>query len=53
VRDRPRVNAAIFGLARHEVITIVATAQLLPRDIEDRVIYSVLAKPVARFEERL
>jgi hypothetical protein len=32
------------------LLAIVATAQLLPRDIEDRVIYSVLAKPVARFE---
>ncbi len=32
------------------LLAIVVTAQLLPRDIEDRVIYSVLAKPVARFE---
>ncbi len=32
------------------LLAIVATAQLLPRDIEDRVVYSVLAKPVARFE---
>jgi ABC-2 type transport system permease protein len=35
------------------LLAIVATAQLLPRDIEDRVIYSVLAKPVARFEYML
>src|SRR5438067_7391067 len=32
------------------LLAIVATAQLLPRDIEDRVVYSVLAKPVSRFE---
>ena len=32
------------------LLAIVATAQLLPRDIEDRVVYSVLAKPVPRFE---
>src|SRR5436189_556189 len=32
------------------MLAIVATAQLLPRDIEDRVVYSVLAKPVRRFE---
>src|SRR5436190_16603986 len=32
------------------LLAIVATAQLLPRDMEDRVIYSVLAKPVTRFE---
>jgi ABC-type transport system involved in multi-copper enzyme maturation permease subunit len=32
------------------MLAIVATAQLLPRDLEDRVIYSVLAKPVRRFE---
>ena len=32
------------------LLAIVATAQLLPRDLEDRVVYSVLAKPVPRFE---
>ena len=32
------------------MLAIVATAQLLPRDLEDRVIYSVLAKPVRREE---
>lgn len=32
------------------LLAIVATAQMLPRDLEDRVIYSVLAKPVRRFE---
>ena len=35
------------------MLAIVATAQLLPRDLEDRVIYSVLAKPVRRFEYML
>ncbi|HEY2103398.1 MAG TPA: ABC transporter permease subunit [Chthoniobacterales bacterium] len=32
------------------LLAIVATAQLLPRDMEDRVVYSVLAKPVSRFD---
>ncbi len=32
------------------LLAIVATAQLLPRDLEDRVVYSILAKPVWRFE---
>ncbi|MEP7071780.1 MAG: hypothetical protein ABI839_05300 [Verrucomicrobiota bacterium] len=32
------------------LLAIVATAQLLPRDLEDRVVYSILAKPVRRFE---
>jgi hypothetical protein len=35
------------------LLAILVTAQLLPRDAEDRVIYSVLAKPVARFEYML
>ncbi len=32
------------------LLAIVATAQLLPRDIEDRTIYTILAKPVPRYE---
>jgi len=32
------------------VISIVATALLLPRDIEDRTLYTILAKPVPRFD---
>jgi hypothetical protein len=32
------------------LLAIVATARLLPQDIEDRTIYTILAKPVARFE---
>jgi len=32
------------------LLAIVATATLIPRDIEDRTIYTVLAKPVPRFE---
>lgn len=32
------------------LLAIVATAQLLPRDVEDRTIYTILAKPVPRFE---
>jgi len=32
------------------LLAIVATAQLIPRDLEDRTIYTVLAKPVPRYE---
>jgi hypothetical protein len=32
------------------LLAIVATARLIPQDIEDRTIYSILAKPVPRFE---
>jgi ABC-2 type transport system permease protein len=37
---------SIFG----SLLAIAATAQLIPHDIEDRTIYSILAKPVPRFE---
>jgi ABC-2 type transport system permease protein len=32
------------------LLAIIATARLLPRDIEDRTAYTILAKPVSRFE---
>ena len=32
------------------LLAIVATARLIPQDLEDRTIYSILAKPVPRFE---
>ncbi|HEX3818643.1 MAG TPA: ABC transporter permease subunit [Chthoniobacterales bacterium] len=32
------------------LLAIVATAQLIPRDLEERTIYTILAKPVPRFE---
>lgn len=32
------------------VLSIVATALLLPKDIEDRTLYTILAKPVPRFD---
>ncbi len=32
------------------LLAIVATAPLIPRDLEDRTIYTVLAKPVPRYE---
>jgi ABC-type Na+ efflux pump permease subunit len=32
------------------LLAVVATARLLPQDLEDRTIYTVLAKPVSRFE---
>lgn len=32
------------------LLAILATAQLIPRDVDDRTIYTILAKPVARLE---
>ncbi len=32
------------------LLAIAATAMLLPRDVEDRTLYTILAKPVPRFE---
>src|SRR6516225_4309290 len=32
------------------LLAIVATARMLPRDVEDRTVYTILAKPVPRFE---
>jgi len=32
------------------ILAIVATARLIPQDIEDRTIYTILAKPVPRYE---
>ncbi len=32
------------------LLAIVATARLLPQEIEDRTVYTILAKPVPRFE---
>jgi ABC-type Na+ efflux pump permease subunit len=32
------------------LLAIIATARLLPQEIEDRTVYTVLAKPVSRFE---
>jgi len=32
------------------LLGILATAMLLPRDVEDRTLYTILAKPVPRFE---
>src|SRR6266478_1594881 len=32
------------------LLAIVATARMLPRDIEDRTVYTILAKPVPRFD---
>jgi ABC-type Na+ efflux pump permease subunit len=32
------------------MLAIIATARLLPQDIEDRTVYTILAKPVSRFE---
>src|SRR6476620_1241383 len=32
------------------LLAIVATSRLLPQDMEDRILYTILAKPVPRFE---
>ena len=32
------------------LLAIVSTARLLPQDLEDRTVYTILAKPVPRFE---
>jgi ABC-type transport system involved in cytochrome c biogenesis permease component len=32
------------------LLAVVATARLIPQDIEDRTLYTILAKPVPRFE---
>ena len=47
----------MFFLNRHQLtltltllLAIVATARMVPRDIEDRTVYTILAKPVPRFE---
>jgi ABC-type Na+ efflux pump permease subunit len=32
------------------LLAVVATARLIPQDLEDRTIYTILAKPVGRFE---
>src|SRR6266480_862273 len=32
------------------LLAIVATARMIPKDIEDRTLYTILAKPVPRFE---
>lgn len=32
------------------LLAIVATARMVPKDIEDRTVYTILAKPVPRFE---
>ena len=32
------------------LLAIVATARLIPQDVDDRTVYTILAKPVPRFE---
>src|SRR6266480_2883037 len=40
------IGSSIFT----SLLAIVATARLLPQDMEDRILYTILAKPVPRFE---
>lgn len=46
VKDFCLGTISIFGV----VIAIVGTAQLLPNELENRTVYTILAKPVRRFE---
>ena len=32
------------------ILAIVVTARMLPQDVDDRTVYTILAKPVPRFE---
>lgn len=46
LKDSSFAMLQIFSL----VIAVVATALLLPRDLEDRTLYTILSKPVPRYE---
>jgi ABC-type transport system involved in multi-copper enzyme maturation permease subunit len=46
VKDTCLGAISVFGV----LIAIVGTAQLLPNEVEQRTIYTILAKPVRRFE---
>jgi hypothetical protein len=46
MKDGAFAALQVFSL----VIGIVATALLLPRDLEDRTLYTILSKPVPRYE---
>ena len=46
VKDVPLGAMRLFA----SIFAIVATAMLIPRDIEDRTLYTILAKPVPRVE---
>lgn len=52
IRILNTIKSTSFG-AMHlfsVVLSIVATALLLPKDVEDRTLYTILAKPVPRFD---
>jgi len=46
LKDMSLGAMSIFTL----LLSILATAMMLPKDIEDRTLYTILAKPVPRFE---
>src|ERR1700680_4260414 len=46
LKDRSLSAMSIFS----SLLAIVATARLIPQDIEDRTVFTILAKPVPRFE---
>ncbi|MGB8356146.1 MAG: ABC transporter permease subunit [Chthoniobacteraceae bacterium] len=46
LKDVSLGSMSIFTL----LLSILATAMMLPKDIEDRTLYTILAKPVPRFE---
>jgi ABC-type Na+ efflux pump permease subunit len=46
------LRGACFGAMTifSSLLAVLATAQVLPRDLEDRTLYTILSKPVSRFE---
>lgn len=46
MKDMSFFAMSMFGT----IFAIVATANLIPKDVEDRTLYTILAKPVPRFE---
>ena len=46
IKDFGLGAVSVFGM----LIAIVGTAQLIPNEVENRTIYTILAKPVRRFE---
>src|SRR4051794_13459342 len=43
------VSLGIMSLVT-SLLAVIATARLIPQDLEDRTVYTILAKPVPRFE---
>ncbi len=46
IKDMSFFSMSLFSI----LFAVVATANLIPKDVEDRTLYTILAKPVPRFE---